>query len=95
MYQKVSIANWCSPVDWPPALMAQMLNQPAFLIVPSGFSTTRVWWRGTLEISSWALALPNSRQDQHRSSRLRNVNIGGSSVCVEAAPGQRVHLSTF
>jgi len=32
------------------ALIAQMLNQPAFLIVPSGFSTISVSLRGRLEI---------------------------------------------
>jgi hypothetical protein len=46
MYQKVSIASWCRPFDWLPALIAQMLNQPAFLIVPSGFSTISVSLRG-------------------------------------------------
>src|SRR6478735_7615735 len=38
MYQSVSSAACCSPLDWEPALIAQILNQPAFLIVPSGFS---------------------------------------------------------
>src|SRR5262245_16629750 len=56
MYQKVSMASWCRPVDWPPALIAQMLNQPAFLIVPSGFSTISVWLRGSSEIVPWAPA---------------------------------------
>src|SRR5438874_4388922 len=56
MYQKVSMASWCSPVDWPPALIDQILNQPAFLIVPSGFSTISVSLRGRLEIVPWALA---------------------------------------
>src|SRR3954468_150692 len=36
--------------------MAQMLNQPAFLIVPSGFSRIRVSFLGRLEITSCACA---------------------------------------
>src|SRR5258708_7263606 len=38
MYQSVSSADCCKPFDCEPALIAQMLNQPAFLMVPSGFS---------------------------------------------------------
>src|SRR3979490_1856040 len=38
MYQSVSSAACCSPLDCEPALIAQILNQPAFLMVPSGFS---------------------------------------------------------
>src|SRR5947199_4118884 len=38
MYQSVSSAACCNPLDCEPALIAQILNQPAFLIVPSGFS---------------------------------------------------------
>src|SRR5438876_6942828 len=34
--------------------MAQMLNHPAFLTVPSGFSTISVWLRGRLEICAKA-----------------------------------------
>ena len=56
MYQSVSIASCCRPVDWPPALMAQMLNQPAFLIVPSGFSRISVSFRGSSDEAPWACA---------------------------------------
>src|SRR5471032_1272586 len=38
MYQSVSSAACCRPLDCEPALIAQILNQPAFLMVPSGFS---------------------------------------------------------
>src|SRR3569833_1423194 len=56
MYQKVSMPSCCRPFDWLPALIAQMLNQPAFLIVPSGFSTISVSLRGRSEIVPWATA---------------------------------------
>lgn len=46
MYQSVSRATCCSPFDCDPALMAQMLNHPAFLTVPSGFSRTSSSFRG-------------------------------------------------
>src|SRR6476620_8829965 len=58
MYQKVSIASCCKPFDWLPALIAQMLNQPEFLIVPSGFSTISVSLRGRSEIVPCARACP-------------------------------------
>src|SRR3979411_3323748 len=38
MYQSVSSAACCRPLDCEPALIAQILNQPEFLVVPSGFS---------------------------------------------------------
>src|SRR5882724_5003035 len=56
MYQKVSIATCCRPLDWLPPLMAQMLNQPAFLIVPSGFSRIKVSLRGRSENAVCACA---------------------------------------
>src|SRR5881394_2783667 len=76
MYQNVSIASWCSPVDWPPALIAQMLNQPAFLIVPSGFSTIRVWLRGRFEIVPWATAGSAASQATAASRQQRTRCIG-------------------
>src|SRR5262245_40199 len=54
MYQSVSSAACCRPFDWLPALMAQILNQPAFLMVPSGFSRIRVSLRGRLANKPWA-----------------------------------------
>ena len=52
------------------------LHQLAFLIVPSGFSITSVWWRGTPEISSCAFTLANNRQASGISTRVRKVRIG-------------------
>src|ERR1041384_5902861 len=79
MYQKVSIISWCRPVDWPPALIAQMLNQPAFLIVPSGFSTISVSLRGRLEIVFCA-DTSLARQPTNRSSAIvRQMRIVGFS----------------
>src|SRR4051812_38272638 len=81
MYQKVSITSWCSPVDWPPALIAQMLNQPAFLIVPSGFSTIRVWLRGRFEIDDWACAGWVASQATAASRQHRSMRIGFLPRC--------------
>src|SRR5262245_61423687 len=58
MYQSVSRAACCRPFDWLPALMAQILNQPAFLMVPSGFSKIRVSLRGRLASNPCAAATP-------------------------------------
>jgi hypothetical protein len=80
MYQNVSIASWCSPVDCPPALTAQMLNQPAFLIVPSGFSTIRVWLRGRFEIGSCAEAENAGTARSKASARVRSARIVFSLV---------------
>src|SRR5690348_10516197 len=60
MYQKVSMPSCCRPFDWLPALIAQTLNQPEFLIVPSGFSTISVSLRGRSEIVPCARASPKS-----------------------------------
>src|SRR4051794_1607255 len=46
MYHSVSSATCCRPLDCEPALIAQMLNQPAFLMVPSGFSRISSSLRG-------------------------------------------------
>src|SRR4051795_9622195 len=75
MYHNVSIASWCRPVDCPPAFTAQMLNQPAFLIVPSGFSTIRVWLRGRLEIGSCARAASAGSARSKASANRRSARI--------------------
>src|SRR5882757_7643796 len=46
MYHSVSSATCCRPLDCDPALIAQMLNHPAFLMVPSGFSRISSSLRG-------------------------------------------------
>ena len=79
MYQSVSRATCCSPFDWPPALMAQMLNQPAFLIVPSGFSRISVSLRGRLEIMSCASAAPSDSMAKAANNRLLIMCIGFTS----------------
>src|SRR5882672_11706665 len=65
MYQKVSIATCCRPLDWLPTLMAQMLNQPAFLIVPSGFSRIKVSLRGRSENAVCACAGAGAASASH------------------------------
>src|SRR5688572_2896001 len=75
MYQNVSIVSWCRPVDCPPAFTAQMLNQPAFLIVPSGFSTIRVWLRGRFEIGPCANAEEAGIASSKASARCRRARI--------------------
>src|SRR5438270_6097622 len=75
MYQKVSIASWCRPFDWLPALIAQMLNQPAFLIVPSGFSTISVSLRGRSEIVPWAKAWPTGQAASASAAMTRHMRI--------------------
>src|SRR6187402_1686859 len=68
-----------------------MLNQPAFLIVPSGFSTISVSLRGTLEMSSWADTPTDDnkpgRTRNRPSSKLRRLRIASSwLVFVGMAP---------
>src|SRR5690349_3632517 len=79
MYQKVSMASWCRPFDWLPALIAQMLNQPAFLIVPSGFSTISVSLRGRSEMVPWAKLCPTGTASSTRAAMTRERRIVSSS----------------
>src|SRR5579883_2228988 len=85
MYQKVSMPSCCSPFDWLPALIAQMLNQPAFLIVPSGFSTISVSLRGRSEIVPWATA-PNGQSTTASATTARHKRIVSSLSFGETLP---------
>src|SRR5947207_2128218 len=60
--------------------MAQMLNQPAFLIVPSGFSTISVWLRGRFEIGCCANA---GRPELARA----RANVRDCSMRIVSPPG--------
>src|SRR6266550_1015897 len=59
-----------------------MLNQPAFLIVPSGFSTISVWLRGRFEIGSCANAGGPALARTRAKVSNRNVRIESSSYDV-------------
>ncbi len=71
MYQSVSSATCWSPLDCDPALIVQMLNQPAFFTVPSGFSRISRSFLGM----SWGIpcARPARREKQRQpGDRARN-----------------------
>src|SRR6185436_14284632 len=72
---------------WLPALIAQMLNQPAFLIVPSGFSTISVSLRGRSEMVPWAKAGPISAAIRASAAMTRDKRIVPSCCrCRDASP---------
>ena len=79
MYQSVSSAACCSPFDWLPALIAQMLNQPAFLMVPSGFSRIKISSRGRLAMAPCAM---NSRGRVHEAQHSKRCRQHPRDVAV-------------
>src|SRR6516162_10929031 len=102
MYQSVSREACCNPFDWLPALMAQMLNHPAFLMVPSGFSRISVSLRGKLASAPCA---EGSRDNAASASTASNAasnqeNLGligfpprGSRVMRPVLWAQTLHLA--
>src|SRR3954462_11207192 len=87
MYQSVSSATCCSPFDWELALIAQMLNQPAFLTVPSGFSRISNSFLGILSGIVWPWLAGADRNSGNRSAyatnRTARIQLMGSSGAVE------------
>src|SRR6266568_1892093 len=74
MYQSVSSAACWSPLDCEPALIAQILNQPAFLIVPSGFSRISSSFLGMFCGMPCALELTDRKSCCARAHRISTSN---------------------